>query len=109
MPAIILPDRVPRVIDMQKARGPDRRKWNSRRGWGLRLPEGFVERRRQVERRMPAVAEGSLAEFEELKQAVARRSKRKREAKARELDSAAARAPGIDGHSLLPWDFDDKE
>jgi hypothetical protein len=57
---------LPRVIVTHKARGPDRRKWNSRQDWGLKSPEKFVERRQQVERRMPDVVDGSLAEFKRL-------------------------------------------
>jgi hypothetical protein len=57
---------------------------------------------------MPAVAEGSLDEFERLQRAHARRSKDKREARGAEFDSAAAPAPGIEVLSTLPWEPDEK-
>jgi hypothetical protein len=51
---------------MQKTRGPERRKWDSLKSWGIVLPKGFVERRRSVERRRPAVTESSFEEFDRL-------------------------------------------
>jgi hypothetical protein len=54
--------------DMKKARGPERRKWDSLKSWGIEQPKGFIERRRSVERRRPEVAESSFEEFERLRQ-----------------------------------------
>ncbi len=51
---------------MQKARGQERRNFDSLKSWGIKLPKGFVERRRKVERRHPEISEGSLEEFETL-------------------------------------------
>ena len=86
---------------MQNARGPDRRKWNSRWGWGLKLPEGFVEHPRQVERGMPFVAEGSVAEFERLMTSLARKKRRKREAEDPEVASAAGAAASLQAQNPL--------
>jgi len=51
---------------MQKIRGEERRKWDSLKSWRIRLPKGFIERRRSVERRRPAVTESSFEEFDRL-------------------------------------------
>lgn len=51
---------------MRKARGLDRRNFDSLKSWGIKLPKGFVDRRRQAERRQPEVGEASLEEFEAL-------------------------------------------
>ena len=51
---------------MRKARGEERRKWECLQGWGIKIPKGFVDRRRKVERRKSDVTEGSLEEFESL-------------------------------------------
>ncbi len=51
---------------MRKARGKERRNFDSLKSWGIRLPKGFVDRRRKVERRQPEVTEGSLDEFQSL-------------------------------------------
>ncbi len=93
---------------MHKARGPDRRKWSTRTDWGLKLPEGFVERRQQVERRMPAVAEGSLDEFESLMKSVATREGREREAADPELGAAGVPAPGIQVRDPLSSEPDEQ-
>ncbi len=51
---------------MRKARDAERRNFDSMKSWGIRLPKGFVDRRRKVERRHPEVTEGSLDEFQAL-------------------------------------------
>ena len=107
MPAITLQDRVRRVIGMQKARGQDRRKWNSRRGWGLKLPDGFNERRRRVERRMPVVGEGSLDEFERLTKSLAQRKNRKPIAADPEIGSAGGPASGTHERGPAPSEPDE--
>ncbi len=52
---------------MRKARGPERRNFDSLKSWGIKLPKGFVDRRRQAERRQPEVTEASIEEFEALR------------------------------------------
>lgn len=83
---------------MQNARGVDRRRWDSLKGWGLKLHDGVVERRRQVERRMPAVAEESLAEFEKLVRCLARKKRLERET----LDLVFGLAKGPQPRFRLP-------
>lgn len=51
---------------MRKARGPERRNPESLKSWGIKLPKGFVDRRRQPERRKPEIGEASFEEFETL-------------------------------------------
>ena len=95
------------MITMKRVRGPDRRKWSTRTDWGLKLPDGFVERRHQVERRMPDVAEISLDEFEKLVKSGAASESREREAADSEIDSASAPAPGTQVQDPLPSEPDE--
>ena len=71
---------------MRKARGVERRNFESLKSWGIKLPKGFVDRRRRVERRQPEVGEASLEEFEALM----------RISKERKPESTEASATGLD-------------
>ena len=71
---------------MRKARGVERRNVESLKSWGIKLPKGFVDRRRRVERRQPEVAEASLEEFETLMRISKERERERTEAPATGLD-----------------------